>query len=292
MALKTQQNTSAVGSRILLIALLVLSLVLVAVYSREGSFGPLHGIQNAVSVGTVPFKMVSGVVGSGTDAVAESVENGSASESTLSALREQNQQLRESISQMEEYRQEAQRLEALLALRDTYKLETSAARVINRSTNAWEQVVTIDKGSNDGVTAGLTVMGPTGVVGQVIATTPFSADVRLLTDPQSGVAVLIQSNRAEGVLRGSLEGLLYLEDVSNDAKVQVGDVIVTSGLGGNYNRGLVVGMVVRVDQENNGAIRKIVVAPNSDTGPLEEVLVVLKMNSEGVLTTPDSTTRP
>ena len=275
--------------RVLLVVLLVIPLVFVIAYSREDSGGPLHTAQSAMSGITAPLKVVGGAVGAGTELAETAIQDSGASSETLEALRQQNEELREQIAQLEEYRQSAQRLESLLGLRDTYQLETATARVISSSPNPWMRVVTIDKGSNDGVKSGLTVMGPNGVVGQIIATTPFTADVRLLQDPQSGVAVIVQSTRAEGILRGSLEGLLYLEDVSVDSSVVVGDVVITSGLGGSYNRGLIIGMVVRVDQAKDGATRKIVVAPNSETGSLQEVLVVLKMNSEGALAQPTTT---
>ncbi len=283
MALKGQQSTDTLKGRVLLAVLLVISLTCVIVYAREGSGGPLHTVQSAVSGIMSPVKVVGGAIGAGTEAAGSAVQDATASPETLDALRQQNEELREQIAQLEEYRQTAERLEALLKLRDTYALETVSARIIGKSSNSWSQVVTIDQGTNNNVVSGMTVMGPNGVVGQVIAATPFTADVRLLQDSQSGVAVVVQSTRAEGIVRGSLEGLLYLEDISVDSPVVVGDVIVTSGLGGSYDRGLIVGMVVRVDQTQDGATRKIVVKPNSETGSLQEVLIVLKMNSQGAL---------
>ena len=80
---------------------------------------------------------------------------------------------------------------------------------------------------------------------------------------------------------GSLEGLLYLEDISTDANVQVGDVVVTSGLGGSYTRGLIVGQVVRIDQRQGESTRRIVVSPNENAGPLQEVTVVSTVGSQG-----------
>ena len=73
-------------------------------------------------------------------------------------------------------------------------------------------------------------------------TTGSTATVRLLTDPGSGAGAIIQSSRAEGVVRGSLDGLLYLEAVDADVVVNVDDLVVTSGLGGSYTRGLLIEM--------------------------------------------------
>lgn len=281
MAPRSKQSFNIFDPRVLLPAFLAISLVLVTVYFREGESGPLHTVQGAISTMIAPFDLVGATVGSGVDSVGEAVDDMMASPETLSAFEVQNQELREKMARAEEIAQENERLTALLELKELYDLDTVAARVIARSSNSWDQVITINKGSNDGVITGQSVMGPSGLVGQVISTTSASSNVRLLTDPQSGVAVLIQSNRAEGIVYGSLEGLLYLENLDADTVVQEGDNIVTSGLGGSYARGLLVGMVVKVDETKGSIGRKIVVSPNSKTGPLEEVLVVKSMNSEG-----------
>jgi rod shape-determining protein MreC len=168
-------------------------------------------------------------------------------------------------------------------LRDAYAIEGVTCHVSAMPSEPWNRVVTIDKGSDDGVAPGQPVMGSTGLVGQVKSSSPHSAEVRLLQDPNSGVAVLLQSNRAEGLLKGSIDGLLYLEDIDNDVEVKVGDNVITSGVGGGYLRGLMVGTVVRVEETNGQSIRRIVVAPNDTVAALEEVMVVTGMGSEGAL---------
>ncbi|MEG0071698.1 MAG: rod shape-determining protein MreC [Raoultibacter sp.] len=285
MALKFKEK-SAIGGPVLLIVLLVISTAMVTLYAREGEHGVLHTVQNTTSALVAPFGFVGSLIGSAGDFAGESVGNATASDNSLNGLKQQNEELRSMISRLEEYKQEAQRLEGLLAIKDANALETVSAQVINRSGESWNQVITINQGAASGVQSGLPVMGPTGLIGQVIATTPFTADVRLLVDQQSGVAVLVQASRAEGIVRGSLEGLLYLEDVAADAPVTVGDVVVTSGLGGGYFRGLIVGEVVKIEQKQGDATRKIVIAPNAKTSALEEVLVVTKMNSEGAAAAP------
>ena len=184
------------------------------------------------------------------------------------AARAGTHQLRRAVAQGEEYRLEAQRLQALLNLKDAYDLEGVGARVIGRSTDAWNQTITIDAGADEGVETGMTVMGPSGVAGQVVAVSPGSSTVRLLSDPASGAAALIQSSRAEGIVRGSLDGLLYLENIGADVTVSVGDVVLTSGLGGSYVRGLLIGTVARVDGAAGDATRRIVVSPDEQqAGP-------------------------
>lgn len=266
--------------RVLLIGLIVASVVMMTVYGREGETGPLHTLQSAVSGAVSPLRIVGGSIESATSTVDDTVDNITANQSTLSGLREYNEQLVQQYSQMEEYKQEAQRLQKLLDLKDTYQIEGTGARVIGRSSEAWSQTVIINKGSDDGVSTGQTVMGTSGVVGQIVSTSSHTATVRLLTDPQSGAAAMVQSSRAEGILRGSLVGLLYLEDLDADAEVNVGDVVVTSGLGGSYARGLIIGTVVKVDAQQGDTSRRAVVSPNDAISTLEDVLVVSSVGSD------------
>ena len=267
--------------RVLLVAFLVASLALVTLYSREGQDGPLHAVQSGVSGAVAPLKFVGAAASAGVNDAAEGFGNLTADESTLSGLRESNAELRELLAQADEYKQEAQRLQQLLKLKDEYDIEGVGARVIGNPDQAWDQSVTIDKGSADGVQTGLTVMGTSGVIGQVFEVSEHTSRVRLLTDSNSGAAAMVQSSRAEGIVRGSLEGLLYLEDLDADAVVNPGDVVVTSGLGGSYTRGLIIGRVVKVDASQGDATRRVVVSPNDTTGTLEEVLVVFGVGTDG-----------
>lgn len=280
MALNFQNQNGAPVRRVLLIVLLVLSLVMATVYSREGESGPLHTVQGAMSSLSSSLKLLGASASSGARNVGDAITDASASDATLSELREQNAELRQLVAQTEEYRQEVERLQGLLDLRDSSGAEGVGGRIIGRSTDAWNQTVTIDVGSSSGVTSGLTVMGPNGVIGQVVSTTDATSTVRLLSDPQSGAAALIQSSRAEGVVRGSLDGLLYLENVDSDVQVSVGDVVLTSGLGGSYTRGLLIGTVVKIEGNQGDATRRIVVSQNDEAKSLEEVVVVTSVSSD------------
>lgn len=280
MALGSQRKPFSIGGPVLLIVLLALSIVCMAVYAQEKEGGPLHTVQDAVSGIAAPFKFVGSLGGAAVDSVGTAVGDATASDSAMSGLREQNQELRERVSQLEEYMQEAQRLQDLLGIKDAYGFESVGARVVGRSTDA-NQIVTIDRGSDDGLRSGLPVMGRSGLVGMVVSTTPGTADVRLVKDAQSGVAAMVQSSRVEGIVSGSVEGVLYFEDMPADAKIEEGDVIITSGLGGNYFKGLIIGTVTKVEKNASGSTVRAVVAPNGEIGPLEEVLVILDMQSDG-----------
>lgn len=279
MALNFKDKGPVPTQRALLVLLLVVSLVSATAYSREDSDGVLHSLQTGVHSLAAPFKFIGASAGAAGEGAGDALDDLTADEATLTQLREQNAELRELVADAEEYRQEAERLEGLLELKTSSGIEGVTGRVIGRSTDAWNQTVTLDVGTEDGVESGLTVVGSTGVVGQVVSAGASSCTVRLLTDPQSGAAALIQSSRAEGIVRGSLDGLLYLQNIDADVQVNVGDVVLTSGLGGSYTRGLLIGTVVRVDGQTGDATRKIIVSPNDSASALEEVIVVFSADA-------------
>lgn len=291
----SQKRPTVAGSKpksisgIALVAvLLVVCAMIASVYSRETSGGPAHSVQNAFGVVTTPLQFVGMGVAWAEDAAGDAAANASASSDSYTALQEENAQLKAQIAELEEYRGEAQRLQGLLNLTDKYDFEGVTGRVVGQNADAWDRVVTLNVGSLSGVECGLPVIGGSGLVGQVIEVTPVTCRVRLLTDPQSGVSVVLQSNRAQGVVTGSVAGLLYLEDLDTSAEVSVGDTVITSGLGGSYFGGIALGTVVNVINAAGTSDRTVIVEAFSDADPLEELTVVLAMNGEGDLASTDS----
>ena len=269
------------NSTMLLVLLLVISLVLVVVYAREGEVGPLHTIQDSSSALSSPLSSIGAASSSLAASATASLEDLTADGQTMNQLQESNATLSQMVVELEEYRQEANRLESLIGLHDAYGFTSVAARVTGYSSDSYNRIITIDVGSASGVTEGLPVMGTTGVVGQVISVSTYSSQVRLLNDVQSGVAVMLQSSRSEGILSGSVEGVLYLEGVDEGVEVTEGEAVITSGLGGGYFRGLVIGTVSKVEQRQGDATRTIVITPNASFDNISEVLVVLGMSNNG-----------
>jgi rod shape-determining protein MreC len=197
------------------------------------------------------------------------------SRSQLEQLRSQNERLRARVSELEEARIENIRLRRLVKITETGKIDAVAARVIGRPLNQWEGVITIDRGSSDGLKTGMPVVGPRGLLGQTVSVSPRSSRVRLITDQRSGVAALVQRTRAAGVVKGSIDGQLKMQFVSTETTVRAGDVIVTSGMGGVYPKGLIVGEATDVEREPNALFQVVFVEPASQLSGLEEVLVLV-----------------
>lgn len=154
----------------------------------------------------------------------------------------------------------------------TYEL--LAAEVIGRDPSNLLHYVIIDRGTEDGLAVGMPVVVARGLVGSITTVYPHSARVMLLTDPASSVNALIQSSRAIGIVQGQGRGDLVLRYVEQSEPVQVGDIVLTSGLGGNFPKRLVIGQVREVKRSDVEMFQEIVVQSAVDFDRLEVVLVV------------------
>ncbi len=277
-----QQPSAIGGTRLVLVLLVVVSLILSIAYAREDESGLLHRMQSGFGALYTPVTSAGVDVSEAIDDAIQEGENARATDATLSELEAQIAELQAQLALYEEYVLEAERLQDMLQLVNMYDIQGTAARIIGRDSDAYSHVVTASVGTNSGVAIGDTVIGSTSIIGQVIAVTANTCDIRLLTDQDSGVSVMIQSNRKQGIVKGSLEGLLYLEDVDSTVLVQVGDILVSSGLGGSYVRGLLVGQVVKVTESVGDSSRLIVVSPIDDPSSTTEVFIVKSMTSWGL----------
>ncbi len=176
--------------------------------------------------------------------------------------------------QAEELRQEVDRLRRLLHLKQAYERPTVAAQVIGRDATAWFHTLLIDQGREDGVIEGSIAVVEGGLVGAVFESSPSAARVVLLTDPRFRTAALVQRSRAQGVLMGTVQGRCYLAYLATSDAAQVGDLVVTSGMGG-IPRGLVVGRVARVERDPSGLYWQAQVTPAVDSNTLELLLCLL-----------------
>ena len=265
----------------------LVSLLLLTFYVREGEAGVIHSIRSGVNTVATPVRMVGAVVATPFNAIGNVFTNLSAPQETLSELKKQNEELTSELAQLTEAEKTAERLESLLGLQSTYNLQSTAARIIGTTGDAWSQTVTIDKGSANGFEIGMPVCNSGGVIGQIIEVSAATSTVRLINDENSGVSAMVQSTRAPGILQGQPDGTLMLSYVPADADVKVGDVIITSGLGGRFPKGLPLGMVSSVSRAANATYYTIVVRAISTAESNEEVLVITSLTDEQAASSED-----
>ena len=176
------------------------------------------------------------------------------------------------LVEMEELKKENERLRDLLRFKNEIPGKAVPARVAAYDPAPWRKTVVIDKGSVHGVKERMAVVNSLGLVGRVIEVAPFSARVILLPDPESRVSVLIQESRDSGVVEGDGSRWLRATHLDRDSAVKVGDIVISSGLGKVYPRGIPVGKVALVSQEKEGLELFATIQPFVNFSKLEEVL--------------------
>ena len=249
--------------------------------------GPIHSLRGGVMTVTAPVRMLGNAVAAPFNALGNVMRNATASSGTLSELEKENERLTAKVAELSEAKETAARLEKLVGLKSTYNLESSAARIIGSTGNAWSNAVIIDKGSSSGFEVGMPVCSSGGVIGQIIEVSANTSVVRLITDEQSGVSAMIQGSRAQGMLQGQADGTLRLEYVVADAEVSTGDIVITSGIGGAFPKGLPFGTVASIDRAPNAVYYTIVVRAASSAENNEEVLVITSVGEEQIASDDD-----
>ena len=202
---------------------------------------------------------------------------------SVGQLENENRRLRSELARsnqeaerLSEAGQENDRLRALLDYQQRqsdHKYLTAA--IINRAdVNNFLHAITIDKGSNDGVQDGMVVVADGGLVGKVVKTYGTVAKVLVITAPASAVNAMIQRTRTTGVLMGSATRELHLEYINQQEDVQKDDLIITSGMGGSYPKGIPIGKIVDVSGTDLALFKTIRAQPAVKLRAIEEVLVI------------------
>ena len=279
-------NNKHTGGRSFII-LSLLSIVLLTVSARMGAGGPLEMVRGGFSTITMPFRMAGSAIAMPFQGIGNIFSNLTADQQTLSDLKAENEQLRSRNAELEETNQSTQRLQGLLDLKNTYNLQSTGARVISGSTDSFNNTIVIDKGTSSGLAVGMPVVDSGGVIGQIIECGPTTSTVRLITDEKSGVAAMVQSSRAQGMLMGSASRQITLNLINTNQKVAVGDTVVTSGLGGVFPKGLPLGKVTSVEAAPGSLYYTIVVEPYGNVSTNEEVMVITSLSEEQKATADD-----
>lgn len=266
------------GNTILFFLLAAISLVLLILSSS----GRLRGVEGLLTTAGRPLLTTFNNLGQEIDEVFTTVRD-------LSNLRSTNQQLQSQVDtltidnlRLKEVVVENQRLRELMRfqqLNPTYDFRGGQviARVIAQQPTNYLSSLAIDLGSEHGIQEGMPVVTEAGLVGRIHQVGPRSSTVLLITDTSSGVQALVQreTSRARGVVSGRAGDLPVMEYIAQDEDIAVGDLIITSGLGGNFPKGLTIGQVVEVQREDFDMFQQAIVRPTVNFNRIEFVLVIM-----------------
>lgn len=191
------------------------------------------------------------------------------------ALEQENALLQTDIIELQEQLREAEVYYALLDFaRSRPENQYIAASVIGRDPSPFMNYIILDHGSNDGIRAGMPVVTEKGLVGRIDAVTANASRVQLISSVDFSADVQTQNTEAEGVLQGSITGDLTLQMVSQDMTLTKGDLVLTSGLGGNFPGDVLIGEVGTVIKKENALFQSTTVQSMVDFRTLEVVLII------------------
>ena len=233
----------------------------------------------AVSLVLSPFQQAVSWVGGEIHYVTSSIWE-------IATVHEQNKMLRNEVNQLRQQNLQASdmaaenaRLRALIGYKQaSTQFDMVAARVIGRESATWSSMVTINKGLMDGIDKNMAVLTEKGLVGRVVEADPNSSKVQLILDPRSSVGTLVQraESRVTGIVVGDLDNptMPDMVNIPKTADVVEGDIIVTSGFGGVFPKGLPVGIVTTLKNDDGGLLKIAVLEPAVDFQRLEDVVVI------------------
>ena len=187
----------------------------------------------------------------------------------LFRTQEENIQLREALIA-------GGRLQRIAEMRAGFEVPMLPAELVGSDVSPFFRAVLLDRGREEGVRAGMPVVSEQGLVGLVVATSSSAAKVMLLLDPQTSIDGTVQRSRTRGIVRGSGDEVLRFEFVAREGDVQVGDAILTSGLGGVFSKGLLIGEVTEISEPGAQLMRTATLRPAVDFARLEQAFVLLR----------------
>jgi len=264
----------------ILLAVLLVSLLLLTVQTRGGGTGRAGEL---VAIAVTPIQSLLVRIHRGALGFWANYLDWKSVRRENAALRSENEQLRVQALQAGETREENGRLRRLLVLRDRLPLATVAGEVIGREAGGWVRSLTVNRGRGDGIAQQTPVIVPEGLVGRVVQVHRGAAVIQLLNDPASTVGAVVQRTRTAGLVEGDAGGALRFKFMARDgATVVPGDLVVTSGLGTLFPKGLPVGRVVKIEDKGSALFHFAVLAPAVDFSRVEEVLLVTGQTSQDV----------
>lgn len=192
-------------------------------------------------------------------------------------LKNENEKLNEEIIKLTSYEDENERLKKILEL---YNLENDnkslVCEVIGHSPENWYETVLINKGTSDGIENEMYAFNSIGLIGKVERTTLFSAHLKLITNSNVSVPACISKTGYQGIVTGSGDNKLIMKYVDNQAQIKEGDIVVSSGMGEIYPKGLLIGKISKFIESSNTMYKVIEVNPSFDINMLQFVIVSKK----------------
>jgi rod shape-determining protein MreC len=262
------------GSQLRATSYLVIAVALAIVLISVGQTFHFDGARGVAAGVFAPLQAATATVSSGAGGFFTTISSIGRTADENRRLKQEVADLRRQLAGMQQQDLTDKQLKNLLGLRDNLKIHTVSAEVIGLDPEGLTPSITIHAGSASGVRKGMSVLGQRGLVGKVTSVQANSASVQLISDPQLPVNVEVATTHLGGTVHIK-DGQLVDEILGAPVGVSLnsGDILVTSGLGGNYPKGLPVAEVIKFQYRPAEIVQVARVAPLDDLAHLEYVLV-------------------
>ncbi len=262
-------GTNKIIPAVIALAIVIVLLSLGQYRSLTSGLSPVReGFYIAERVVTTPFRVIHALW---TDYIA------------LVNTRKENKRLAERLERLEVQamalqglKGENERLRTMLDFRSEHgEIQLYPAQLLAQDISVVFKTVIIDRGRRHGFSPGMPVVSPLGFLGRVIAVSPHTSQVLLITDPTSAVPAVIEESQVKGIVKGAGTNLLSMEYVRSTELVEVGEMVVTSGLQGRLPKGLRIGRIVKVEKDPHKIFTRITVSPSVEMSKIEGVFGVI-----------------
>jgi rod shape-determining protein MreC len=259
--------------------------------------GNLRPLTSAITQLTSPAQLSATGITENFSSFFETVASLRTIQRDAAALAVRNLQLQAEIDTLREVEKENEALRGMLDFAQTRpRLELRGAQIVARvigeeSTNFLE-TISVDLGRQHGIEVGMPVVTDEGLVGRISVVEESTSKVLLLNDPTSSASALLGTSRLNGVVRGSTSGALVMDFIPQGLTFSTGELVLTSGLGGRFPKGIVIGEIEQIETQANAVFQKAVVHPSVDFGSLELVLVITNFDPNELLPDIQQPTEP
>lgn len=178
------------------------------------------------------------------------------------------------LVKLKETELENQRLRLLLGLKNSTTGLSVPAMVIARDSSIWRDSLLLDKGTKGKIKRNMVVIADEGLVGRITETGPWFCRVMVISDPNSRVSAIVQRTREQGIVEGNVLGQIRLKYLDADADVEVGDIVLTSGLGTVFPKGIIIGRIYKIKLDTTFRYKYAFIKPEVNLRKLEEVLCI------------------
>lgn len=260
-----------------MLAFVAVSVFCIVFFAARGRFNVLFSSQAVMTV-LAPFQRAAAWAGDQVNGTLINFGDIMAVHEQNKMLRREVEQLREQNVKAEEFSAENVRLRELLGYKNlATQFDLLMARVIGREAATWTRMITIDRGTEHGVQKNMAVVTARGLVGVVTEAGLISSKVQLILDPRISVGALVQRSRVAGIVEGNPDNAIQprLVNIPRNEDIAEGDVVITSGFGGIYPKGIMIGQIRLVKNDSTGLLHLAVLETAVDFQRLEDVAVIV-----------------